>query len=186
MREPRPAEYATISNLLMQRFFACEAHVTQADGSLKERPFVKPLREYLDVLDFGCHPNDKDAPWRHFCCVVEGSDEHLVGGLAVGGPCSNGPEQAVTKVATAVSRFLFGSAWRVTDVERWLQCGHLLARFLMGSIGPAILPQCMSNLLVKWDLTGDMAAALERIVAADKEDWHSRRKLRALRDVEAI
>ncbi len=72
-----------------------------------------------------------------------------------------------------------------SNVARWTYVGELLKRLLFFSVGVRILPRAFQDCLIQLDVQTTTVTTLTKMVASDKDDNESQRKLRLLRICEA-
>ena len=124
--------------------------------------------------------------------MEEGADEANLQGLKFGDPCCQSHDleaEGCDTVITPVVNFLPAMAWEVSDVQRWTYILKLWKRFILASLGPGpigILPQILVDMQTNWGVDLTMVAMLERIIAADKQDYTARRKLKLLRSCQHL
>ena len=105
---------------------------------------------------------------------------------AVGDKCCECLEEAVEKVHQPVHNWICQRAWEVAAESRWSHSTGLLLRYFLGGLAKRTLPRSLSSVQVNWGLDHSMAFTLAKLIAADKEDWSARSKLRLLRLVEVL
>ena len=106
--------------------------------------------------------------------------------MPVGGPCCARIEDSHDKVFIPMHNVLFGHGWSIAAESRWVHILRLLLRIFIASVGTGMLPQLLVALQLFWRVEESMAAQLARLVAADKDDYSARRKLRLLRVVQNL
>ena len=148
-----------------------------ADGCIAPKELLRDLQNMAAAVDFGSSTHDCIT---HYCCVVEGSAEHAAGSR-VGSPCCSGRQESVDKVSVALVNWICHRAWDQVAASRWTKAGISLRRVLSGFLAQRVLPECLRAMQTSWAVHEGLAASLARMVAADKDDFSSRQKLRLLR-----
>ena len=129
------------------------------------------------AIDFGSFDAGRIT---HYCCVVEGSEEHL-DGKPLGTPCCASKEESIDKVGVALVNWICHRAWGQVAASRWAKVMVSLRKVLAGFLAQRVLPECLRSVQTSWGVHEGLEAALARVVAADKDDFSSRQKLRLLR-----
>jgi hypothetical protein len=155
---------------------------TTSDGQQVPTSFYDDLLALSGVIDMGAPPEEQ---WMHWCFVAEGSQMHSEGHPA-GGPCCASHEDSVELVAVPLLNFLLHRQWSQAAISRWTYVGTTLRKIAIGFLCNRVLPQSLSDLQSLWDVKLGNEALLERLVAADSEDFASKSKLRLLRCCQAF
>ena len=90
------------------------------------------------------------------------------------------------KTAQPLIQWFCHRAWEQVAESRWTKSVNLLRRVLTGCLAQRILPNCLRGMQTSWQVHEGLAAALERQVRADANDFTSRNKLRLLRVCRAL
>ena len=145
-------------------------------GVSQEHRLLDETRRYLDIIDLENH-------LVHWCFVEEDDECYDEDGrrLKVGDPCCPSRDVAVKKCATGSVSYLFGRAWALAVLSRWLHESYLSKKFVIGSLGYRLLPRTLSRLMATWDVDASMETCLAKLIAADENDFSSKNKLRLLR-----
>jgi hypothetical protein len=97
-------------------------------GNQVKKSLLTDLEEVLQYCSF-----DVGGPASVFWnSVEEGSDEHLVLGMAVGSKLYNSREQGIERVGAAFHNFFCGRTWVVANEARWTHIGLTSRRWLIG------------------------------------------------------
>ena len=97
-------------------------------GNQVKKGLLTDLEEVLQYCSF-----DVGGPAFVFWnSVEEGSDEHLVLGMAVGSKLYNSREQCIERVGAAFHNFFCGRTWVVANEARWTHIGLTSRRWLIG------------------------------------------------------
>ena len=96
-------------------------------------------------------------------------------------PCCSNREECVDKVAAPLIQWFCHQSWEQGPDSRWTKSVNLLRKVLTGCLAQRILPLCLVGMQTTWNVHEGVAAALERAVRADANDFSSRNKLRLLR-----
>jgi len=118
--------------------------------------------------------------------IQEDSYEHRILKLEVGSSCCESDAESLDKTQLTVHNVALGYAWSIDAVARWLHSTRLIARFLLLSIAQRPLPRALSLLQVTLDATESLEGTLARLVAASKDDWSARSRLKLLKVCQAL
>ena len=183
-REPRPdgcsGKAAELVRLLLNKDSMVDdewLYKTTKDGAKVKIQLLQDLEAMAAALDFGSMDTDEIV---HYCYVQEGDEKHALG-ASPGDPCCESREEAVEKVAVPLIQWFCHRSWEQAAETRWTKSVSLLRRVLTGYLAQRILPECLKSMQTSWDIDESIAAALERLVRADANDFKSRNKLRLLR-----
>lgn len=152
------------------------------DGRRVPTSFYEDILALIEVVDLGAPAGER---WIHWCFVEDGSALHSQG-CPVGSPCCSSPEESVEKMAVPMLNFLLHRQWSQAAASRWTYVGTTLRKIAIGFLSHNVLPQCLSDLQALWDVKASVATLLERLVAADQDDFASKSKLRLLRCCQAF
>ena len=152
-------------------------HKTTSDGRRIPTLFYAELLDLAAVVDLGAAPAEM---WTHWCCVEQGSELHSQG-HAVGAPCCGSRTEAVEQIAATMLNVLLHRQWSQSAVSRWTYVGVTMRKIALGLLSYRVLPECLSEMQALWGATGNIAQLLERLLAADHEDFQARSKLRLMR-----
>ena len=186
IRVPRPAHMRTKAQEFIDLLFTQRDHewmyVKTKDGERVKGPLLTDLEALAAAVEFG---SLNDSKLTHYCCVQEGSPEHLAG-LRVGGPCCRDKEESLEKVVVPILTWVVHRPWEVSAVSRWTHVVTLLKKTVVGFLAQRVLPESLRALRVHWDIHDGVISALERMVAADANDFSSKNKLRLYRVCKAL
>lgn len=146
------------------------------DGRKTPGSLLRDVRALVDILELG----QADGAITHWCYVCEGSIEHEEGGK-VGDPCCASFEVALEKVAVPLINVLLQRPWSRSSENRWTYVVVTLRRLALGYLAGRALPDSLRELKTHWDLSDKLVPMLERLVAADRGEYHNTSKLRLLR-----
>lgn len=149
-----------------------------SDGSRRRTKLLEDLEALCAVVDLG--PGTPDS-LVHWCHTSAGANGVADSGRRLGSPCCSDREQAVCRVAAPILNFFCNRAWDVSAVSRWTYAVNTLRRLLAGCLCNGLVPSALRELKAHWDLSDGMWQTLSRIVSADREDFHSKSKLRLLK-----
>ena len=183
-RGPRPdgccARAAELVNLLLNKDMMANddwLYKKAADGAKVKKQLLLDIEAMATAVDFGSLETDEII---HYCCVREGDEKHAAG-ASPGDPCCGSREESVEKVALPLIQWFCHRSWEQAAENRWTKSVSLLRRVLTGFLAQRILPECLKSMQTSWGVDESIAAALERMINADANDFSSRNKLRLLR-----
>ena len=84
-------------------------------------------------------------------------------------------------MAVALINWICHRNWDQVAANRWTKVVVGLRRVLSGFLAQRVLPECLRSLQTSWQVHEGLAASLARMVAADKDYFSPRQKLRLLR-----
>ena len=122
---------------------------------------------------------------EHSCWVEEGGPE-FAAGLPEGAPCCGSFDESVERAAAPFLNVMVNTSWGNSCASGWTYIISTLRRLVLGNACNRLLPSALVELQVLWNATDSLQATLERMVAADSGDFHSRSKLRLLRVVRGL
>ena len=186
VESPQPEDRSARAERLAQLLFAGDSdnwlYRQSSSGERSKSQVLLDIEALVAAVDFG-NPDSEEI--IHYCCIQEGDAAHAEG-AAPGGPCCRDRQESVDKVSAPLIQWFCHRAWEQAADSRWTKIVNLLRRVLTGLLAQRILPVCLSGMQTSWDIDESMIAALERIVRADRDDFHSRNKLRLLRVCKAL
>ena len=101
--------------------------------------------------------------------------------MRVGSRCCKDIDEAVAKVAAPLLNLLVHRPWSRAAENRWTYVQSLMKKLALGAVCKRVLPASLRSLQTFWGLSEGLIPTLERIVAADKNEFHAKSKLRLLR-----
>jgi hypothetical protein len=182
--QPPPPECKIRADKLVTTLF-CGGDVSYmfvkaSGGDLIEKEWVKQVRSYLAVVDL-VNVAGPSGKWIHWCWVAADSHAHLKLGKPVGARCCEDFAESVRLVSSASLAFGLGKSWGSSEVDRWTNVRNLLRKWIIGCVGPALLPASLSDLNAHWGSTGSLADSLARLMAADSTDFRVQRKIKLVK-----
>lgn len=190
---PRPEKYDLRAKKLVELLFMGGDEQnrndylfkTLRDGRRVPTTMYADLLSYLDVVDVQRHDDEDDRLkgfFVHWCCVREGSMEHLELGLRVGDKCCENEEQSLSKTVGPILQWITGRAWLTMAISRWTHVPVVLRRALVASLGPRnILAEALDHMRNCWEVEFNLERDLARMLSIDKDDFSTMQKLRLLR-----
>ena len=153
----------------------------------KRKSKVKPslrlaLQDLVENVDL-CEPDER--AYIHWCYVEAGSEAQKQG-LRVGSACCKDTGESIQKVQVPVMNWNANRGWDAQADGRWTFLVAQLKKFCIGNAAKKSLTNALRDVKTHWELSDELEAALARQVAADKNDFSSKSKLRLLRVVNVL
>lgn len=204
-REVRPpGDFQRTLDVLMQLFKGGSSddflYTTDKSGTTRK------TRLLLDIeatarhfsLEHAESANIDDLVFTHYCCIDDAADQaddapQITLPLRRCGPClpsacCESDDDCLEKSASYLN-IMCGSGWKVGCQSRWLTVELVLKRMLASSIFGLLLPRAVFYWMIEWQLAGDLgtvAAELGRLVAANRDDYQAKTKLKLVRVAQAL
>lgn len=183
-REARPRDHVEATRRLIQVLFG-DLLVAMSENKCRKGPsqFEQDLGELCQRMSLlpGCGLEQL----CHYCWVEVGSSE-FKDGLAEGSACCRDRDEAISKVAVPLINLVINSSWTNAAASRWTYVSSTFRRLCLGFACHGLLQQALRDTQVYWNCAGSMEATLQRAIAADSGDFHSRSRLRLLRVVQGF
>ena len=116
----------------------------------------------------------------HWCWADESSGEP--------GPCCQSFDESVERVTVARLNWLTGLCWGVVAETRWQHASKLLKRVFVSTVCKHSLQHALTDLRLAWGVRNQdgLEAALAAIIAAEKENFQARQRLKLVRVCKAF
>ena len=186
VRTARPAQQKEKARRLLELIYPADESAwmwrRDDDGTKHKRGSLLDLEALAMVVEFGSLEEDR---FVHHCYVERDSPEHE-GGASVGSACCKSFDESLERVVAPILNWILHRPWNSSSVNRWTYVVTMLKKTIVGFLAQRILPECLRELRALWGVDVGMLSELERLVAADANDYAGRNKLRLLRVCESL
>lgn len=173
--EPRPDENREKTKQIMGWLFGDERqdhlYVKGPNGQRKPGRLLQDVEELIDVLDVGLADPGSLVHWCSKGTARSSANT----------PCCVDRSEAISKIAVPFLNLFVHRGWETCAVSRWTYVMNMLRKIGMSIAFGGILLDALRHMMVFWQVDMSMVSTLERMVAADQNDFASRNRLRLLR-----
>ena len=101
--------------------------------------------------------------------------------MPIGPPCCADEDESLSKVAVPIVNWLVHTGWESASSNRWTKTVVALRRVMAGFLAQRVLPESLRAMQASWGLDDALIPQLERLIAADMNDFQSRTRLMPIR-----
>ena len=183
--EPRPHEHLERNWNLVRLLYGDPdseyLHKTRKSGERVKTGLLQDIEALVDAVSLGHFGPDALCHWCDDGTGIQDAEHR-----SAGRPCCNSRDESVSKVVVPILNLLAHRPWAQSAENRWTYVLTTLKKWALGCLCHKLLPEAVVALKTHWGLSEAVLAMLERIVAADANDYNAKSKLRLLRVVKTL
>lgn len=184
-REPCPPDFADRGHLLVDNLYSADGEHLWRFDKKEQRMVPTEFRKQLDAFCKVATFSDAGKRWMHWCYVLPGSSDALQG-KAIGSPCCQCRDQALDKTVAAVLELVTSRTWKLACDSRWTNVTSGMRRFCLANANGRVLVEALIAVKAHWGLDDGIEHSLIRQIAADRNEFPARNKLKLLRLVQTF